>query len=111
MTTQITLRPEQLTRPDSIGVEIARAVAAESGTAVTDLPPLYERINPEALESLFAPSAAGVRRRGRVEFTYCGYRITVSIDETATIALDGEWISASFDDDAAARSENCSKPE
>lgn len=99
MTSQITLQPKQLTRPDSIGVEIARAVAAETGMAVTDLPPLYERINPEALEMLFAPTVNGGLRRGRVRFTYYGYRITVSVDEEATIALDGEWISATFDDD------------
>ncbi|RBI58777.1 hypothetical protein DMJ13_25880 [halophilic archaeon] len=56
-------------------------VAAQKGVNPTTLDPLYEVINPEALENLFAPQFDGTSRTdGRVEFAYSGYRVTVTSD-------------------------------
>lgn len=56
---------------------IIEAVAAVSGRDPFELPPLWNVIDPEALDALFEPTKAGLKRSGRVEFTYCDFLITV----------------------------------
>lgn len=46
------------------------------------LPPLYEAIDPNALNALFAGRE---RTNGTVVFHYNGYRITVTSDDTVTM--------------------------
>lgn len=58
---------------DSLSAKVLAAVAEREGGTPTDLPtPLYDVIDPDALDSLFTAGA------GRLVFPYCGYRITVS---------------------------------
>ena len=70
----------------SLSFEIVDAVARQEGVDATEIEPpeyeaLYDAINPEALEALFAPREDGTPRTdGRVEFTYCGYDIVVTSD-------------------------------
>lgn len=46
-----------------------------------DLPPLYDVIEPDALDSLFAPRVDGSPRAGgRVSFWFEGYEVTVHDD-------------------------------
>lgn len=59
-------------------------IAAEEGTNVEELPPLYDVLDPENLEALLA--SEGVR----VTFTYCGYRVTVSSDETISVVPESD---------------------
>jgi Halobacterial output domain 1 len=75
----------QRTAP-SITVLIHEAIAAREGTNSGDCPPLFEVINPDALDNLFAPTQAGSERHGTVTFQYCEYRVTVTGDRT--ISLD-----------------------
>ncbi|MFC6716795.1 HalOD1 output domain-containing protein [Natrialbaceae archaeon GCM10025810] len=72
---------------------VVRAVAAHRGVEPTALPPLYEWVDPDALDALFAPTGRGVRRRGGVEFTYDGSAIAVSIDDGIDVEIDGESVS------------------
>lgn len=51
---------------------VVQAVASIEGIETLELPPLYESIDPDALDALFRGDADG-----RITFTYNGYTITV----------------------------------
>jgi hypothetical protein len=75
----------------SIVVLIQAAIAARDGPDTSECPPLYDAIDPDALEKLFAPLSRGGERRGKVMFEYCGYRVTVHADRTVEIdPIDAE---------------------
>lgn len=63
---------------DAISIAVVTAVAAASGQDPVTTAPLYEVIDPEALDSVFAgtgSSETGVN--GCVQFEYEGYRVVV----------------------------------
>ncbi|MDJ1433492.1 HalOD1 output domain-containing protein [Halostagnicola sp. A-GB9-2] len=68
----------------SLSFEVINAIAEKEGVDTTaieppEYEPLYEVLNPEALDALFAPREDGApRANGRVEFAYCGYQVTVT---------------------------------
>lgn len=70
---------------------VVEAIAAEEGVWPEDLSPpeyepLYEAINPQALDALFEPTKTGAERaRGRVTFCYCGYDVTVYADGSVSL--------------------------
>lgn len=70
---------------DSLMTTILEVVADREGTDVARLPPLYEAIDPDALETLFEPTREGATRTGRLEFTYCGYVVTLVCDRDGTL--------------------------
>jgi hypothetical protein len=76
--------PEQ-----SLSEAVLEAVAEGSGIDQLELAdefgPLYDAIDPTALDSLFQPSRTAERPSGTVSFDYAGYRITV--DESGTVTL------------------------
>lgn len=73
------------TTPQSM--EVIEAVATRSGVAPVDLPErLYDVIDPDALDGLLTLPNSDAGRPISVEFTYCGYHITVNSD--GRIALD-----------------------
>ncbi|WP_255194126.1 HalOD1 output domain-containing protein [Natronobeatus ordinarius] len=82
------LAVERSERSRSLSFEIIEAIAEREGVEATDVEPpeyeaLYDVINPEALDALFAPREDGTpRANGRVTFTFCGYDVTVSSDGT-----------------------------
>ncbi|WP_083252679.1 HalOD1 output domain-containing protein [Haladaptatus sp. W1] len=78
-------RQRTATEP-SISFLILEAVTAREEINPGDCPPLYDVIDPDALDNLFATTQAGNERHGKVTFQYCGYHITVSGDRT--ISLD-----------------------
>lgn len=58
--------------------QVVDAVARYKGVEATDLPPLYETIEPDALDALFPSRTNGTRDDGvRLEFTYAGRDIVV----------------------------------
>lgn len=77
----------------SLSFEIIAAVAEREGVDPTEVEPpeyeaLYEVLDPEALDALFAPRQNGTERAaGRVEFEYCGYDITVT--DGGEVSLEG----------------------
>lgn len=71
----------------SLIVEIIEAVADREGVDVTELPPLGEVVDPDALNSLFEFSEGWLPGSSvAVRFRYCGY--TVVVDEDREIWLD-----------------------
>lgn len=61
---------------------VIEAIAIQSDTddltvVADDLEPLYDAIDPTALDALFGPSATSDRSPGSVTFDYAGRRITV----------------------------------
>lgn len=66
-----------------IVIEVLKAVAAADGVETTELDPLYDYVNPEAMHTLFA------RARGRwnLTFQYSDHHVTVTHD--SQILVDG----------------------
>lgn len=52
---------------------VVMAVAERKGVGPTEVPPLHDVIDPDALDDVFRG-----RRSGRVTFEYAGYEVTVS---------------------------------
>ncbi|MFB9806926.1 HalOD1 output domain-containing protein [Haladaptatus pallidirubidus] len=50
-----------------------------SGCALDDLPPLYEAIDPDALNALYDHGAPAI------EFQYAGYHIKISPEQTISV--------------------------
>lgn len=76
-------RRETIT-PDAFpATAIVRAVAERECVPTTHLPPLYEVVDTEVVESIYGASAGSTQR---VTFEYVGYTITVRTD--GTIAVD-----------------------
>ncbi|SIR86934.1 hypothetical protein SAMN05421858_4196 [Haladaptatus litoreus] len=64
---------------DSLTERIVAAVAETDDQSVDDLEPLYEVIDPDALNTLFGPHVDGSSRTvGEISFQYAGYWVTVS---------------------------------
>lgn len=57
---------------ENVSQKVVRAVAQEKGMSETEIPPLYEAIDPDALNTLFKQS-----RQGQLSFDYSGYVVTV----------------------------------
>ncbi|MFC6769680.1 HalOD1 output domain-containing protein [Natrinema soli] len=79
----------------SVSFDVIAAVAEREGIDPLDLEPpeyeaLYDVVNPEALDSLFATRENGRQRpTGCVEFPFCGYQVTVASDgEVEVSALE-----------------------
>lgn len=52
-------------------------------------PPLYEAVDPDALDALFVDAAGRwTRPSGRVEFSFCGYLVEVRGDGRITVQDD-----------------------
>ncbi len=70
-----------------ISVQIVEAVAESAGVDPLELPPLYETIDPEAIDALVADSEAGQSSSPDViEFAYADYAVTVYGDQTVEVA-------------------------
>jgi hypothetical protein len=67
-------------RPDAFSVVVVETVAAVANTTVEDLPPLYERTDPDALDSLFATAEDGIYL-----FSFDEYLVGVTADGTVSV--------------------------
>lgn len=56
-------------------IGVVELVSAVSGTSRTDLPPLHDVIDPDALDTVFREYDVG-----SVVFPYCGFAVVVSAD-------------------------------
>ncbi len=76
----------ETTVEQSVSFDVIEAVAEREGVDPLDLEPpeydaLYDVINPEALDALFATRENGQERpTGRIEFPFCGYHVVVTSD-------------------------------
>jgi hypothetical protein len=75
---------------DSLSTAVVSAVADEEGVAPHDLDPvLYDSVDPDALDALFAPCRDGTERSGgEASFVVGEYAVTVSADGTVTLSSD-----------------------
>lgn len=64
---------------EQLSTKIVERVAAFKGTESVELDPLYEAVNPDALNHLFTNSN-GADRSGRITFMYCGCEVIVEGD-------------------------------
>lgn len=70
--------------PDATASEAVLAAVADRADAdPADLPPLYDAIDPDALDALF-----GEGRPGRVSFPYAGYEVTVVGRDRVTVICE-----------------------
>lgn len=78
---------------ESVSEAVVRAVADAEGVPPTEVtPPLYESVNPEALDDLF-----GSRPGGHVAFPYCGYEVVVrNAGDTTVLVRDRGETRAEF---------------
>lgn len=69
---------------DEVSTVVVMAVAEIMDVDVVDIPPLYESINPDALNELYQPTFDGKLRKG-------GGSTTVTVNDcTVTVYWDGE---------------------
>ncbi|TYT60335.1 HalOD1 output domain-containing protein [Natrialba swarupiae] len=76
---------QQVSHPVSTAVIETRA--KKKGVKPTALPPLYESVDPETLDSLFEQTETGTARKIAIEFVYDGSLVTVTVDDGFTIAI------------------------
>lgn len=71
-------------QPKSVTASVVKKIADAEGVGEYDIAPLFESIDPDALETIFdsAESAEHVA----VEFEHCGYQITI---DGGHISVDG----------------------
>ncbi|GAB3669626.1 HalOD1 output domain-containing protein [Halopiger thermotolerans] len=83
-------------------VRVAEAIAAAEGVDPVDLePPLYDAIDPDALDSLAdslrRDAARSHEAAARVEFTYRTYRIEVEVGNEVDVTLTERASNSGFD--------------
>lgn len=72
-----------------VSTAVVEAIAAEADRDPTELPPLFDTIDPDALDAIFSTQPDGTPRRdGEVVFPYAGYRVCVSADRTVEVRSD-----------------------
>lgn len=72
---------------ESVSEAVVTAVADAKDTSTVDVtPPLYDVIEPDALEAVVASmTGRSDDRAGRVEFSYSGYDVTVTGDGDVSV--------------------------
>lgn len=81
----VDLSTTETTQTESVSTRVVSAIADAKGVDPLDLPPLFEDIDPDALDSLFEATATSPRTEGRLTFTIDGYEVVVYSDETVTV--------------------------
>jgi len=74
----MSLSSDATTHEPPVHEAVVYAVADAEGVDPTDLDPLYDTIDPEALDALFAGGG-----EGRIAFTYGGHEVEVTADGAA----------------------------
>lgn len=85
---------ERSTPSKTVSETVVFAVAELTGSDPASLDPLYNTVDPDALNALFEESQFGLDRSpSRVSFTYCGCDVVVSADGSVHASKSGEEIS------------------
>lgn len=75
-------------RSDRATTALVEAVATVTGRKPTDLPPLYESVDTDALEALLSSTATRSGRPVSVSFEYAGVEVVVHADQDIEIRPD-----------------------
>jgi hypothetical protein len=70
---------------------VIEAVAATTDREPTAMPPLYESLDPDALDAVLTPRTNGVATDTTVSFTYGG--VTVQVDNSGWIEVRADTVS------------------
>lgn len=71
-------------QPKSVTASVVEKIANAEGVDEYDIAPLFESVDPDALETIF--DAAESAEQVAVEFEHCGYQITI---DGGCISVDG----------------------
>jgi len=75
-----------ITPGTSVTVAVVQAVSSFENTNPTDLPPLREVLDPDALDALFATDGDGSSDRdGEISFVFSDSHVTVANGEQVTV--------------------------
>ncbi|OAQ52693.1 hypothetical protein HTG_10225 [Natrinema mahii] len=74
---------------ETVSIAVVHAIATHRNVDPVTLPPLYEWIDPDAIDDLFEPTRTGGPRRGCLAFDYDGQTVTVDCTDGIAIAIDG----------------------
>lgn len=72
-----------------VSMKIVRRVAAASDRDAAQLPPLYDAVDPDALDAVVESAGMG-RSPAEIRFPYAGHRVTVSVAETVRVEIADE---------------------
>lgn len=79
------------THDEPVSDTVVKAVAAAERVCPSRLEPLYDHVDPEALDELFEPTRTGTRTAlGHTSFTYAGYVVTVHSDGEVVVRRRNE---------------------
>lgn len=73
---------------DAVCSQILSRIAELENTDIVDLPPLYDAVDPDALEAIFSETESGELRVGEISFPYAGYEVTVHFDGGPVVTIE-----------------------
>lgn len=74
-----------------ISERVIEQVAERTNSDPIELEPLFSRVDPDALDSLFSNGAGSIARtEGQLSFPMAGCEVTVSADGTVDVVPQGE---------------------
>ena len=76
-------------RTASSSYEVVKVLSEKTGTPLVELPPLYESVDPDALDALFTPDYREPLR-GETTFSYADHEVTISSDGELVISATPE---------------------
>lgn len=85
MTTE-TVSTYELSAGESPTEGVVQALATAADASPLELDPLYNTLDPEALDTLFSPSPSGDRSGEYIVFEYEGYEVTFFSEGRVTVA-------------------------
>lgn len=75
----------------ALSTTVVLAVRRVLGTPEAELPPLFEHVDPDGLDSIFASIQSDqVRAEGRVTFPYAGLQVMIQADGTIILSVAPE---------------------
>ena len=75
-------------RDGSTATRVLHTLAEKTDTPSSDLPPLYEAIDPEALNALVESARREPATDLSLTFQFHGHRVVVTSDDDVTVAVD-----------------------
>ena len=71
-----------------VNMTVLEAVAEVTDTDLVDLPPLYEHVDPDALDTVFTHTAGDRRAEGSVSFEFAEHPVTVHSSGEVVVYAD-----------------------
>lgn len=76
---------------EPVSQQVIAEVAATTGKDPLEMEPLYTRVDPDCLETIFSDdSQTATREHGQISFSMAGCHVVVEANETITVTEHGE---------------------